>query len=219
MVNNRRNFKVNSKQPYSTKESTTKPSYATLHDENDSSNTERTGAGNHLNTTDTGSSSGWPTCAASSSRSTGTDSLDSLTALDEVAVKICGLITENEAFRQIITDAVSIAFQKNLNSLERKINSLKDENQFLRQQVEAQEQYSRRNCPLIYGLPPSQSLTNNDDIIKTFIKDKLNITILDCDIDRCHRLGGSGGPIIIKFARHNIKSLVYKNKKKLKGLE
>ena len=72
----------------------------------------RTGAGNHLNTTDTGSSSGWPTCAASSSRPTGTDSLDSLTALDEVAVKICGLITKNEAFRQIITDAVSIALQK-----------------------------------------------------------------------------------------------------------
>ena len=219
MGNNCRNFKVNSKQPYSTKESTTKPSYVTLHNENDSSNTERTGVGNHLNTTDTGSSSGWPTCAASSSRPTGTDSLDSLTALDEVAVKICGLITENEAFRQIITDAVSIAFQKNLNSLEKKINSLKDENQFLRQQVEAQEQYSRRNCLLIHGLPPSQSPTNNDDIIKTFIKDKLNITILDCDIDRCHRLGGAGEPIIIKFARHNIKSLVYKNKKKLKGSE
>ena len=165
MGNNRRNFKVNSKQPYSTKESTTKPSYVTLHDENDSSNTERTGAGNHLNTTDTGSSSGWPTCAASSSRPTGTNSLDSLTALDEVAVKICGLITKNEAFRQIITDA-----EKNLNSLEKKINSLKDENQFLRQQVEAQEQYSRHNCLLIHGLPPSQSPTNNDDIIKTFIR-------------------------------------------------
>ena len=112
-----------------------------------------------------------------------------------------------------------LLFKKNLNSLEKKINSLKDENQFLRQQVEAQEQYSRRNCLLIHGLPPSQSPTNNDDIIKTFIKDKLNITILDCDIDRCHRLGGAGGPIIIKFARHNIKSLVYKNTKKLKGSE
>ena len=61
--------------------------------------------------------------------------------------------------------------------------------------------------------------TRYNDIIKTFIKDKLNITILNCDIDRCHRLGGAGGPIIIKFARHNIKSLVYKNKKKLKGSE
>ena len=218
MGNNCRNFKVNSKQPFSAKESTTKPSYVTLHDENDSSNTERTGAGNHLNTTNTGSSSGWPTCAASSSRPTGTDSLDSLTALDEVAVKICGIITENEAFQQIITNAVSIAFQKNLNSLEKKINSLKDENQFVRQQVKAQEQYSRHNCLLINGLPPSQSPTNNDDIIK-HSSDKLNITILDCDIDRCHRLGGAGGPIIIKFARHNIKSLVYKNKKKLKGSE
>ena len=95
---------------------------------------------------------------------TGPTGTDSLTALDEVAVKICGLITENEAFRQIKTDAVSIAFQKNLNSLEKKINSLKDENQFLRQQVEAQEQYSRRNCLLIHGLPPSQSPTNNDDV-------------------------------------------------------
>ena len=73
--------------------------------------------------------------------------------LDQIAVKVCELITENEAFCQIVTDAVSLAFQKNLVALEEKVKNLQDENKSLKKQIEAQEQYSRRNCLLIHSVP------------------------------------------------------------------
>ena len=48
--------------------------------------------------------------------------------LDQVASKFCELITENEAFQQIKTDAISLAFQENLNKLKAEVKNLKEEN-------------------------------------------------------------------------------------------
>ena len=60
-------------------------------------------------------------------------------SLDQVAGKLCELITENNAFRQIITDAVSLAFQKNLTKLETEVKSLKEENQLLKEQLKTKK--------------------------------------------------------------------------------
>ena len=136
--------------------------------------------------------------------------------LDQVAGKLCEMITENDAFRQIITDAVSLAFHENLNKLETEVKSLKEENQLLKQQLENQEQYSRRNCLLIHGVPPNTE-TSTDDTAKQFFEEALGLDIAENDIDRSHRLGRANGPIIIKFTRHNTKNWIYQNKKKLKG--
>jgi len=46
-------------------------------------------------------------------------------SLDQVAGKLCELIIGNETFRQIITDAVFLAFQQNLNNLEKRLKILK----------------------------------------------------------------------------------------------
>ena len=113
--------------------------------------------------------------------------------LDQVAGKLCELITENDAFRQIITDAVSLAFHENLTELETKVKSLKEENQLLKQQLENQEQYSRRNCLLIHGILPNTE-TTTDDTAKQFFKEALGLDIAENDIDRSHRLGRANGP-------------------------
>jgi len=126
------------------------------------------------------------------------------------------LITSNDTFRQIITDAVSLAFAKNLSDLEDEVKSLREENKLLHEQIEMQEQYSRRNCLLIHGIP-AKSKENTDEQAKTFFQEHLGIQINDDEIDRSHRLGKASGPIIVKLVRHNTKHLLFSNKKKLKG--
>jgi len=52
--------------------------------------------------------------------------------------------------------------------------------------------------------------------VQSFLKEHLKMEIILDDIDRSHRLNNNG-PIIVKFVRHNIKDLIYRNKKVLKG--
>ena len=83
------------------------------------------------------------------------------------------------------------------------------------------EQYGRRNCLLLHGVPEKV----NEDTDKTFIdtvNDKLNMNIGLRDIGRSHRLGAprddeSARPIIAKFPRYNTRASIYGKKKMLKG--
>ena len=63
----------------------------------------------------------------------------------------------------------------------------------------------------------------NDVIMKT-VKEEMDIDIREEDLDQIHRLGnpkvckeGKPRPIIIKIDRYDVRSTVYKNKKKLKN--
>ena len=54
------------------------------------------------------------------------------------------------------------------------------------------------------------------------MKEKLGLELDETDLDRSHRLGRSSAsrkprPIIAKFVSHNIKSGVFRRKRKLKG--
>ena len=86
--------------------------------------------------------------------------------------------------------------------------------------LDRQEQYSRRNCLLIHGLPESKHV-NTDELVIHTIKEKMWEEIKKDEIDRSHRLGapknnGKSRPIIIKFVRYNTRCKIFKNKKKLK---
>ena len=57
-----------------------------------------------------------------------------------------------------------------------------------------------------------------------FVKEETDIDIRDKDLDQTHRISdskvceeGKSRPIIIKFGRYNVRGVVYKNKKNLKG--
>ena len=104
------------------------------------------------------------------------------------------------------------------------IAALKSENTELKEkmgaiehQVDCNQQYFRRNCVIVHGLDADPTRSTDERVIKCF-KDKLNITIDPRDIDRSHPLPSTKkNPIIVKFARYNIRNLIFTNKKMLKG--
>ena len=97
------------------------------------------------------------------------------------------------------------------------------EESFLEQadQIDALEQYSRRNCLLLHGIPEAVD-EKTDDLVRSTIASNLDINIKAKAIDRSHRLGkpktdGKPRPIIAKFVRYNARRNVFVNKKSFKG--
>ena len=87
-------------------------------------------------------------------------------------------------------------------------------------ETDKQEQYSRRNCLLIHGLPESKN-ENTDLLAMEAFDTKMNIKITDNDIDRTNRIGkpknnGKRRPFIIKFVRYNVRKKIFSSKKLLK---
>ena len=87
--------------------------------------------------------------------------------------------------------------------------------------IDRQEHYSRRNCILLPGLKESEN-EDTDTAVTETLNEILQEKLTDIDIDRSHRIGRlkkgkQSRPIIINFARYNIRYRVFKNKKKLKG--
>ena len=91
----------------------------------------------------------------------------------------------------------------------------------LENKIDRQEQYSRRNCILIHGITENKE-ENIDQQAIDFINENLNIKIDDIDIDRFHRIGRydktktKARPIIVKFARYNVRGRLFQEKLKLK---
>ena len=118
-------------------------------------------------------------------------------------------------------------YEEERNKKDEIIEELKKENANLKehlkdveQNVDRQEQYSRRNCLLIHGIKEERN-ENTDDIVVKFIQDDLQEEINFEDLDRTHRIGkvnnGKSRPIIVKFARYIVRKKIFHNKRKLKG--
>ena len=73
---------------------------------------------------------------------------------------------------------------------------------------------------LIHGLPKYRN-ENTDQIVIETLKEKMGEKYKEVHLDRTQRLGAPQDdkvrPIIVKFARYNTRSRVFKNKNKLKG--
>ena len=106
-------------------------------------------------------------------------------------------------------DALIATLQNELKSASMKIEDL---------EMQKQEQYSRRNSILVHGLKEEMMERTDDRVLKLF-KDKLNEDVLSADLDRTHRIGKKSDssskprPVIVKFARYNIREKVFKSKK------
>ncbi|XP_078580526.1 uncharacterized protein LOC144872269 [Branchiostoma floridae x Branchiostoma japonicum] len=84
------------------------------------------------------------------------------------------------------------------------------------------EQYSRKNCLLVFGIPPPPSTEGENcaETIIEFTKKHLNVDMKASDIDIAHRVGrprDGAQPIIVKFSNYAKRSQVYMSKKQLKG--
>ena len=113
-----------------------------------------------------------------------------------------------------------IADRKLITKLRQDIRELKEETT---DQMDNQEQYSRRNCLLLHGVPESKG----EDTTATSIQQlngKLKCSLTKELIDRSHRLGkpksgedAKPRPIIIKFVSYSTRSIIFRSKRKLKA--
>ena len=91
----------------------------------------------------------------------------------------------------------------------------------LENKTDRQEQYFRQNCILIHGIADNKEENTGQQAI-AFINENLDIKIDETDIDRSHRIGRydetkkKARPIIVKFARYNVRGRVFREKQKLK---
>ena len=104
--------------------------------------------------------------------------------------------------------------------LKSEVDSLSTKIEKLEKLQDQQEQFSRRNCLLVYGIAEEKEEITNEVITN---KEKLNLEIKLRDIERMHRFGeprktrGKTRPVTVKIVRYNDRNRVVKNKKKLKG--
>ena len=108
--------------------------------------------------------------------------------------------------------------QKEIDNLKKE---LKNAIEAQRDATDALEQYSRRNCALLHGVPEADK-EDTDALFRTTVAEHLGVAVKDRDLDRTHRIGpkrsdGSARPIIAKFARYNVRAAVFRQKKKFKG--
>ena len=110
-------------------------------------------------------------------------------------------------------------------AMEGKLSALDNNNKALSDEMDALEQYSRRNCLLFHGVPETDADDTTESVI-SLCKGKLDVDVSRDLIDRSHRLGqrhvGPSGeykprPIIVKFRSYETRRSVFSAKRLLKG--
>lgn len=90
--------------------------------------------------------------------------------------------------------------------------------QLLCEKTDSLEQYQRRQCLRIFGIPEMDA--EDTDKIAIDVASKIGIKLETCDIDRSHRVGRKADrprPVIVKFVSYRKRREVFQNKKQLKG--
>ena len=127
---------------------------------------------------------------------------------------------------------------KEIKSLKKQIESQQDCIKNIQAEMNSLEQYSRRNCLLVFGVKEDKS-EDTTEIVRGIVSRHLNIELKKDDIDRSHRLqprrrpeNNSGAsnqdqnkskrtptpkPIIVKFTTYRVRSEVLSKRRKLKG--
>ena len=75
-----------------------------------------------------------------------------------------------------------------MKGLREEVPSLKNEHEQLKSNVGNQEQYSRRNCHLVHGIPEGQG-KSTDCIVLKAINEHLEEELTKDDIEHTHRVG------------------------------
>ena len=109
--------------------------------------------------------------------------------------------------------------EKIIKGLKQEVSSLKERVEELEKIGDDHEQYSRRNCLLLYGIEEENDEVTDDKVISV-LQEKMELHIDKEDLDRSHRIGKPSPrkkrPIIVKFSRYNIRKSAYSHKKRLK---
>uniref|UniRef100_A0A1Y1K9R3 Uncharacterized protein n=1 Tax=Photinus pyralis TaxID=7054 RepID=A0A1Y1K9R3_PHOPY len=152
--------------------------------------------------------------------------------------KIKELFTSETFLNEVVKGVSSLILQDldaELEQITKKVEVLEEENKDLRKMnanlniaIDNMEQYSRRNCLKVFGLPETPQ-ENTDEVLLDLFKNHMHLSISPSDIDRSHRTGRMDSiqtrsnskvkcrPIIVKFTSYNAREKVFKNKKLLKS--
>ena len=143
------------------------------------------------------------------------DLLDSIASDENSFKQAINLILHKENFK----NALAGVFASEIASLRKELNDFKFK-------LDEMEQYSRRNCLKITGIPEEKN-ENTDklvlNVINNLILNENNDKITTKDISRSHRVGKfdpsrrKTRDIIVKFISYRERARVYANKKNLKS--
>lgn len=153
----------------------------------------------------------------------------------EQACDVKGLVKEfiEELFRddkfiqhvsEVVAKTVENRIADALETNNKYIEELKNENNNLCAKLDDLEQYTRRNNLRIFGVNEELNEDLESKVIVLF-RDKMEVNLEPKDIDRVHRLGKTDAskssirPIIIKFTNYGSKRALMKSRSKLKNLE
>ena len=111
--------------------------------------------------------------------------------------------------------------EKIINNLKGEVSYLSEKLGKLEESIDAQQQYSRRNCLLLHGIEETKG-EDTDDLVLEVLNDDMGLNISKTALDRSHRIGNpktkkKSRPIIVKFVRYYDRRDVFVNKKCLKG--
>ena len=109
--------------------------------------------------------------------------------------------------------------KSSLDSHNKKLESHGNKIAALERNEDQMQQYSRRNCIRVFGIPEEQ-VENTDDKICRLVREKLGVSIKKEDIDRSHRVGKKSTTkprgIIVKLVSYRTRQEIIYCRKKLK---
>ena len=127
-----------------------------------------------------------------------------------------------KAIAESITETVRETIQYELKDTADKLRELEHKYDDLIDNLDEQEQYSRRNYLIVFGVPEKRD-EDTTKVICDIFKTNLKIEVQPTEIDRSHRLGpkpenpkAKPRGIIVKFAKYYVRDSVFKAKKALK---
>ena len=149
------------------------------------------------------------------------------TKLNSLAIEMHNIRRENEKEKAELLTNIEF-MQGEVNDLKREDEMLSARVKQLEEQLEIKtdelEQYSRRECLVITGIPESKQ-EDIRAIVNNFCRDKPGVELMQRDLTRTHMLWSkkqdvngkmTNRPIIAKFATYEVRDLVFRSKRKLK---
>ena len=142
----------------------------------------------------------------------------------DVVVKLNRDAIDYEKISDLVTQQVNTLMTPLINKLKEKdeeIKVLKSQYENIRERCDELEQYSRKNSIRISGIPQNPNADDTFAIVLNVCNKimKVDPPVRLEDISNCHRVGAtdkSDRPILVKFMNYQIRSRVFKAKKKLK---
>ena len=112
--------------------------------------------------------------------------------------------------------------EKDFQKLQDLVDSQQEQLNILKRANNDLEQYSRRNCVRIFGIPEEKDENPDDLVINDIFKKRLELDISPSAIERCHRVGKPDPDpekhraIIVKFCSYRVRKQVIASRRRLK---